>query len=79
MVFSALAQQHWDEVMALGADLICFDLEDGTARDRKDEARALCACRRALGQQSQRKGRGEGRRACAPSGRLQGRLSSNKS
>ena len=42
MVFSALAQQRWDEVMALGADLICFDLEDGTARDRKDEARELC-------------------------------------
>lgn len=42
MVFSALAQQRWDEVMTLGADLICFDLEDGTAEDRKDEARELC-------------------------------------
>jgi len=42
MVFSALAHQRWDEVMALGADLICFDLEDGTARERKDEARDLC-------------------------------------
>lgn len=42
MVFSALAQQRWDEVMAMGADLVCFDLEDGTAMDRKDEARAQC-------------------------------------
>lgn len=42
MVFSALEQQRWDEVMALGADLICFDLEDGTAKHRKDDARELC-------------------------------------
>jgi len=42
LVYSALEVARWDEVMHLGADLVAFDLEDGTAEDRKDEARRLC-------------------------------------
>lgn len=42
MVFSALAIDRWDDVMGLGADLVCFDLEDGTVAARKDEARQVC-------------------------------------
>jgi (S)-citramalyl-CoA lyase len=42
LVYSALAVERWDEVMYLGADMVCFDLEDGTAAERKDEARELC-------------------------------------
>ena len=45
MVFSALAVDRHDELMASGADLIAFDLEDGTASDRKDEARVVAVPR----------------------------------
>ena len=42
LVYGALAIERWDEVMHLGADMVCFDLEDGTVAARKDEARDLC-------------------------------------
>ena len=39
MVYSALTADDLPDVMSSGADLVCFDLEDGTALPRKDEAR----------------------------------------
>jgi (S)-citramalyl-CoA lyase len=42
MVHPALAIERWDEAIAAGADMVCFDLEDGTAPSRKDEARRAC-------------------------------------
>jgi (S)-citramalyl-CoA lyase len=42
LMYSALAIERWDEVVKLGADMVCFDLEDGTVAARKDEARELC-------------------------------------
>jgi (S)-citramalyl-CoA lyase len=42
LMYSALAIERWDEVINLGADMVCFDLEDGTVAERKDEARDLC-------------------------------------
>lgn len=42
MVHPALAIEGWEEAMASGADIVCFDLEDGTAPERKDEARRAC-------------------------------------
>ena len=40
LVYSALAIERWSQAMNSGADLVLFDLEDGTAQSRKDEARA---------------------------------------
>lgn len=42
MMHPALAVERWDEAMRAGADMVCFDLEDGTAPARKDEARLAC-------------------------------------
>lgn len=42
MVHPALAIEAWDQVLGAGADMVCFDLEDGTAPSRKDEARRAC-------------------------------------
>ncbi|MCH9674742.1 MAG: CoA ester lyase [Gammaproteobacteria bacterium] len=39
LVYSALATDRWDEAMHSGADVIFFDLEDGTTEERKDEGR----------------------------------------
>ncbi len=40
MLFSALQPERWDEGLVAGPDILAFDLEDGTAPDRKAEARA---------------------------------------
>ena len=40
--YSAVQPERWDEAMASGADMVCFDMEDGTAPDRKEEARQVC-------------------------------------
>lgn len=40
MLFSALQPERWDDGLAAGPDILAFDLEDGTAPDRKAEARA---------------------------------------
>lgn len=42
MMVPALAFERWDEVMRCGADMVCFDLEDGTVPTRKAEARLAC-------------------------------------
>jgi len=42
MVHPALAIERWDEALRSGADMVCFDLEDGTVPARKDEARRSC-------------------------------------
>lgn len=42
MMHPALAVERWDAAMRAGADMVCFDLEDGTAPARKDEARLAC-------------------------------------
>lgn len=38
----ALAVERWDEAMGAGADMVCFDLEDGTAPQHKERARRAC-------------------------------------
>lgn len=40
LVYSALATERWGEALTSGADMVMFDLEDGTAEPRKDEGRA---------------------------------------
>lgn len=40
LFFPALAIERWDEAMASGADMVVFDLEDGTLPARRAEARA---------------------------------------
>lgn len=40
--YSAVQPERWDEAVASGADMVCFDMEDGTAPDRKAEARREC-------------------------------------
>jgi len=42
LFFPALATHRYDEAMASGADLVVFDLEDGTLPARRAEARAAC-------------------------------------
>ena len=45
LFFPALAIERWDEALASGADMVVFDLEDGTAPARRAEARvALLPC-----------------------------------
>ncbi|MEX2616547.1 MAG: CoA ester lyase [Alphaproteobacteria bacterium] len=39
MLFSALQPERWDDGLAAGPDILAFDLEDGTAPDRRAEAR----------------------------------------
>lgn len=40
LFFPALATERWDEALASGADMVVFDLEDGTLPARRAEARA---------------------------------------
>ena len=40
MFLPALEPERLDHAVAAGVDMVCFDLEDGTAAARKDEARA---------------------------------------
>ncbi len=40
MLFSALQPERWDDGVTAGPDILAFDLEDGTASERKAEARA---------------------------------------
>jgi (S)-citramalyl-CoA lyase len=40
LFFPALAIERWDEALASGADMVVFDLEDGTLPSRRAEARA---------------------------------------
>jgi len=40
MLFSALQPERWEVGLAAGPDILAFDLEDGTAPDRKAAARA---------------------------------------
>ncbi len=42
LFFPALAVERYDEAMASGADMVVFDLEDGTVVNRKQEARDVC-------------------------------------
>src|SRR3546814_18494410 len=42
LFFPALNPERLQEALASGADMICFDLEDGTAPGRKEEARRVC-------------------------------------
>jgi (S)-citramalyl-CoA lyase len=42
LFFPALAVERYDEAMRSGADMIVFDLEDGTVTNRKQEARDVC-------------------------------------
>ena len=42
LFFPALSPERLPEAMASGADMVCFDLEDGTAPGRKEEARRAC-------------------------------------
>ena len=39
LFYPALSTERWDEAMASGADMIVFDLEDGTVPNRRGEAR----------------------------------------
>ncbi len=43
MVFSALLPEGYDDAVAAKTDIVVFDLEDGTAPDRKAEARETIA------------------------------------
>ena len=40
LLFPALAIERWGEALASGADMVAFDLEDGTVPSRRAEARA---------------------------------------
>lgn len=40
LFFPALATERWNEALASGADMVVFDLEDGTPPGRRAEARA---------------------------------------
>jgi citrate lyase beta subunit len=40
LFFPALAVERWDEALGSGADMVVFDLEDGTPPARRAEARA---------------------------------------
>ncbi|MEQ8227942.1 MAG: CoA ester lyase [Rhodospirillales bacterium] len=41
LFYPALSTERWDEAMASGADMIVFDLEDGTVPARREEARGV--------------------------------------
>ncbi len=41
LFYPALSTERWDEAMSSGADMIVFDLEDGTVPARRAEARPL--------------------------------------
>ncbi len=43
MIFPALQPERYDEAVSAGPDIAVFDLEDGTATDRKAEAREAVA------------------------------------
>lgn len=43
MLFSALLPERWDDGVAAGPDILAFDLEDGTAAARRQEAREAIA------------------------------------
>jgi len=57
LFFPALATERWDEAMASPADMVVFDLEDGTIATRKQEARTVilpCYARPPAGPQPRR-------------------------
>lgn len=41
LFYPALSTERWDEAMTSGADMIVFDLEDGTVPARREEARGV--------------------------------------